>query len=361
MAIRFSRHALSWVYCCLLTLFAAPVARADDAADLATKLGFKLIRIPHQGQQLSFLVAGTPEQLRQRKPVIVLCQGSEVRPLFVQYPQGPHFVGWSMDLKPYQDRYHFVIVSKPSLPLVAPLSALSPSLDYMDPVTHEVPDAFVAHDTPQQYAADAEAVLRYLRRQPWVDPANTTAIGFSQGYHTAVRLAALDRHVTHAALLSSNPYSRLHQYVSDARAAQYRGELTPVRAQGQIDSLYLEYRDMMRGTEAAARPWVRQHWRNWIAVTKYATVDTMLQLRIPLFVGYGTADIGSASNDVLPFEFARRGKTNLTLHAYPGLDHHLAITRLGPNGKPQEPEWHDDDVLKDVMAWLAAPTANARQ
>ena len=87
----------------------------------------------------------------------------------------------------------------------------------------------------------------------------------------------------------------------------------------------------------------------------------MLQLRIPLFVGYGTADIGSASNDVLPFEFARRGKTNLTLHAYPGLDHHLAITRLGPDGKPQEPEWHDDDVLQDIMAWLAAPLAKNHQ
>jgi hypothetical protein len=62
-----------------------------------------------------------------------------------------------MDLKPYQDRYHFVIVSKPALPLVAPLSALSPGLDYMDPGTREVPDAFVAHDTPQQYAADAAA------------------------------------------------------------------------------------------------------------------------------------------------------------------------------------------------------------
>lgn len=80
-----------------------------------------------------------------------------MRPLFVQYPQGPRFVGWSMDLKPYQDRYHFVIVSKPALPLVAPLSALSPGLDYMDPGTREVPDAFVAHDTPQQYAADAAA------------------------------------------------------------------------------------------------------------------------------------------------------------------------------------------------------------
>lgn len=351
-----SRRTLRWLCGCLLVLFAVPMAQADEAEDIATKLGFTLIRIPHQGQPLSFLVAGTPEQLRQRKPVIVLCQGSEVRPLFVQYPDGPAFVGWPMDLKPYQDRYHFVIVSKPVLPLVAPLSALSPGLDYMDPMTHEVPDAFVAHDTPQQYAADAEAVLRYLRQQPWVDPANTTAIGISQGYHTAVRLAVLDRHVTHAALLSSNPYSRLHQYVSDARAAQYRGELTPARAQSQIDSLYLEYRDLMRGTEAAARPWVRQHWRNWIAVTKYATVDTMLQLHIPLFVGYGTADIGSASNDMLPFEFARRGKTNLTLHAYPGLDHHLAIKRLGPDGKSQVPEWHDDDVLKDVMAWLTAPT-----
>ena len=59
MVVRFSRHTLGWL-CCLLTLLAAPVARADDAADIATKLGFKLIRIPHQGQELSFLVAGTP-------------------------------------------------------------------------------------------------------------------------------------------------------------------------------------------------------------------------------------------------------------------------------------------------------------
>lgn len=56
-----SRRTFRWLCCCLLALFAVPIARADEAADIATKLGFKLLRIPHQGQQLAFLVAGTPD------------------------------------------------------------------------------------------------------------------------------------------------------------------------------------------------------------------------------------------------------------------------------------------------------------
>ncbi|AWM32611.1 alpha/beta hydrolase [Hymenobacter nivis] len=344
----------------LLLLPLARPARADADADLAAKLGFKLLRLTQRGETTSFLVAGTPAQLCQRKPVVVLCQGSEVRPLFAVDDKGPFFIGWPQDLKPYQDRYHFVIINKPGLPLVAPVAALTASMDYMDPVTGHVPLILREHDTPQQYAATAEAVLRYLRRQPWVDPQNTAVVGVSQGYHTAVWLAKIDRHITHAALLSSNPYSRLHQYVSDARAEQYRGTLAPARAQSQIDSLYLEYHALMLGTETAAQPWVGEHWRNWISVTKYAAIDNMLQLRIPLFVGYGTADVGSALNDMLPFEFDRRGKTNLTLHAYPGLDHHFAIPTPDKNGKPSEPEWHDDDVFKDVMAWMEAPVRSAR-
>ncbi|MFD1469167.1 hypothetical protein ACFQ48_13110 [Hymenobacter caeli] len=339
----------------LLLFFSAHAVRADADADLAAKLGFKLIRLAQRGETTSFLVAGTPAQLRQRKPVVVLCQGSEVRPLIAVDDKGPFFIGWPGDLKSYQDRYHFVIVGKPGLPLVAPVAALTPAMDYADPATGRAPLAWLAHDTPQQYAATAEAVLRYLRRQPWVDPHNTAVVGVSQGYHTAVWLAKRDCHVTHAALLASNPYSRLHQYVAEVRAEQYRGTLAPARAQSQVDSLYLQYRALVAGTEAAARPWNGDFWRNWVSVTKYAAIDAMLRLRIPLFVGYGTADIGSALNDILPFEFDRRGKTNLTLHAYPGLDHHFTLPLPAKDGHPQAPEWHGDEVFKDVMAWLATP------
>jgi hypothetical protein len=344
----------------LLLLLAASPARADDAeTEMAAQLGFRLIRLTAHGQTTAFVVAGSPEQLRQRKPVVVLCQGSEVRPLFGSDAKGAFFMGWPMNLKPYQDRYHFVIISKRCLPLRAPVASLTPSMDYVDPITHQVPLAYWDYDTPQQYAATAEQVLRYLRHQPWVDPQHTTVIGISQGYHTAVQLAALDHHVTHAALLSSNPYSRLHQYVSEARTAQYRGTLSPARAQSQVDSLYLQYRALLTGTEAAARPWFGFGWKNWVFVTKYAAIDTMLHLRTALFVGYGTADIGSALNDMLPFEFARRGRPNLTLRAYAGLDHHFALARPDKDGKKQDPEWHDEDVFKDVMTWVAAPTPAA--
>lgn len=59
-----------------------------------------------------------------------------------------------------------------------------------------------------------------------------------------------------------------------------------------------------------------------------ATAETMLR-RTPLFVGYGTADVGLALNVILLFEFNRRGKTNLMLHAYLRLDHHRAFLASG--------------------------------
>lgn len=338
----------------LLLLVTLPLAaRADHEAAVARQLGFRLVRLAHRGETVSFLVAGDSSALQQRKPVLLFCQGSETSPLITVDEKGPFFIGWSFDFKAYQSRYHVVVIGKPGVPVVAPVAALDPaSYSYLDPATRAMPAFLQACDTREYYADTAEAVLRYLRRQSWTDPRQTVVMGGSQGYHVAARLARLDRHVTHAVLFSSNPYSRLHQYVSDARAEQYRGHLTPEQAQGRIDTLYTQYRALMAGTQAAAEPAFGAHWRNWVSFTKHAAVDELLQLRIPVLVAYGTADVGSALNDLLPFEFMRCGKTNLTLRPYPGLTHQFLQPLPDKNGQPQRPEYKGNDVLRDVMQWL---------
>lgn len=71
---------------------------------------------------------------------------------------------------------------------------------------------------------------------------------------------------------------------------------------------------------------------------------------IPIFVGYGTRDITARYCDLLPLDFIRHQKTNLTHKPYLGYDH--GFFKVGSDGKP---DWNNRilfKVIKDAMDWV---------
>lgn len=63
-----------------------------------------------------------------------------------------------------------------------------------------------------------------------------------------------------------------------------------------------------------------------------------MQIKAPLFIGYGTADNTSDYCDLLPLDFIRLDKHNYTLKPYAGYDHNF------------NNNW--DQVADDTFTWL---------
>jgi len=73
-------------------------------------------------------------------------------------------------------------------------------------------------------------------------------------------------------------------------------------------------------------------------------------LKIPIYITYGTKDIGTLGCDILPIEFAKIGKTDYKLKAYPGLGHNFE--EIDENGQSNFDKMHWDEVFTEFMKWL---------
>jgi len=81
-------------------------------------------------------------------------------------------------------------------------------------------------------------------------------------------------------------------------------------------------------------------------------LEHLLSLRIPIYICYGTADLSSSLNDLLPIEFASRGKTNLTLKPYLDYDHTFFQLVRDDKGKVIDKVYKGDEVAGEYMNWL---------
>ena len=78
--------------------------------------------------------------------------------------------------------------------------------------------------------------------------------------------------------------------------------------------------------------------------------ESLKKFSNPILVIYGTNDIAvSAHNDLLPFLLK---DNNLTIKAYPDLDHNYFKKNYDKKGNLIDESYHWDDVFRDIANWL---------
>lgn len=312
-------------------------------------LGFSTLSVNGQLGQVNFVVSDTV--LREKKPVFVFCQGSLPYALFLQedaahtYQQAIPF-----DYKKYRKDAYFVVISKPGIPVFT--TTADRNYWYVDPVTKKTPDAYFEHDYLDYHVAAANDVLAYLVKQPWVDRSMIVVAGHSQGSKVAAKVSATNKHVTHTVFLAGNPLGRLDQGIRQQRRDALLGQISAAEAQQNIDTLYAEARRMYQHPNTPSQGYGHgDSYRAWTSFSE-PLLPYLLKINTPLFVGYGTQDLTADYCDLLPLDFARTGKTNLTLKPYLGCDHSFVRKTLDATGHETAREELFNQVAADIFAWL---------
>jgi hypothetical protein len=152
--------------------------------------------------------------------------------------------------------------------------------------------------------------------------------------------------------LSSDGESQMYGFVLDVRKRQARGELTSAEADDEVQKLMQKFRDIYANPDATDKFWMGHTYLRWSTFFQ-PSVDNLLKTNARVFVGTGTADTNAPveSTEVIPLEFLRAGKHNLTFRTWPGLDHSYSKEVVDPDGSRRR-EDHLRDVLGEVMEWL---------
>lgn len=308
-----------------------------------------MFSIPDTDGTIEFVVADTSFQ--KKKPILLWCQGSLPVPLFCEVQEGVyHFMGGGVSNFNYQalsTSFHLVVISMPHTPVMASMQQLNQAYQYVpdNNQPRRFSEDFVHADYLENYVNRAEKVLRFLKKQSWVDHNKLIVAGHSQGTKVATKIAAKGLSVTHLGLFAANPFGRIDQYIRQARLDAQMGKISWEKADTIMQDTY-EFFSKVHSQDTSIMQPEFKAWKSFNE-TYY---DDWLQLEIPIYLAYGTEDRIADMCDIVPLFFIEKGKDNLTMKRYIGLEHNFFET--GQNGRPDYSKSNWNEVMQTFIEWI---------
>ncbi|RIV18062.1 alpha/beta hydrolase [Fibrisoma montanum] len=213
------------------------------------------------------------------------------------------------------------------------------------------PAVYQTHNYLDYYVRQTNVVLSFVLSQPWADVKRVVVAGGSEGYFVAIKTAYTNPKVTHLIVSSGFLDGRQQGLIRQERFRGLTGEISQEDAQRNVEARQNQWLEICRDSLSSSAK-VGDPPRTTYSFSHPYNKDYLLSLSIPILVIYGTADIAATSNDILPLEFARRGKTNLTLKAYPDHDHTYHKLVYGADRKVINKIYNGVTVEKEYFQWL---------
>jgi pimeloyl-ACP methyl ester carboxylesterase len=287
------------------------------------------------------------KDLETVKPTIVFCQGSLPIPLVINYSEKDKDFSFLniFDYKKIARTYNIIVISMPFTPIEADDTHLNSQGAYIIDVNieHSYHPKYLQANYLEKYVERGNLVIKFLLQQKWVDKNRLFIVGHSQGAKLAAKIAFENKNISALGFLSGNPLGRVDQFIRQNRLLEQKGLLSSEKAQEEINKIYQWW------------DWINQHAgepskegedspQTTISFSK-PVIDDLIKLTIPLYIAYGTEDIGASYCDLLPIDFIRVGKKNYKLVPYAGLDHNYM--EMGNIDK-----CHWGEVIDDFISWL---------
>ena len=299
--------------------------------------GYRHQTLIFRGDTVHILISSKIGEEEVPKPIIMEIQGSTGVPLIVH--DGENMISSVSILKGLvEDEYHLVMVNKPGIPLMCHHDELR-KRRYKIPGTNKYPEEYVKHNNLDYYVERNNEVVKYLKKQVWVDSSQFIIEGHSEGSTIATHMADRILGITHLIYSGGLPY--------------YPRILAMIRQERQ-----LEYDTI--------NPWVQKSLDYWTDVikqplssmqengwdTKSETYsfsqsenEVLKRLHIPVLISFGTQDEAAPFNDMFHIEVIKDRNTNIQFKSYLGLDHYYQST--------SEQDFIPM-IVKDWLDWLDA-------
>ena len=312
----------------------------------------QVFHLPAGKDTTTFVVWGSKESLKVKKPLFFFRQGSRPEPL-IELNSQKHYLRFPFDVQLFKDKYHLVMVQKSGTCLVADstyLEALNEGMKTGDP--RFVTQKYKENNNLDKATAQCNQVINYLVKQPWIDSKRVVFCGGSEGFTVGANLVAnFNKSVTHTILFSGHAGRRFEYEIYRNRQAVRERKMTAEEAQKEIEQLYKAWEDVCKYSKSVDKSFGDTYYA-WHSFSTKNT-DNLLKINTPLYIAYGTEDNEiTVGLDYLPLDFIEKGKINLTLKAYVNCDHQFFEFKKDASGKVVDKVYQGDKVSQDFMEWL---------
>ena len=311
------------------------------AQKIPEDFGYRHIKMKYLDDPVDIIVISKPGEEKIAKPLFLFCQGSLPQPV-VKYDETGLYGTLPFDETPFLDNYHIVIIGKPFIPIISNVHKLGKNYMFLKDKENEIPPkGYIDRNYLDYYVFRNNSIVKQLFKERWVKTNQLLVAGHSEGSTIAVKMASINKKITHLIYSGGNPYGRISTVLEQNRSEEN-------------DSL-------IRGEK------VIEHWKNVVenankihyvgGDTYKATYsfslpqrDNLMDLKIPVLVTYGTKDWGVSFNDLFQIEAIRERKRNITFRSYIGLEHNYFLKNS--DGIINEEIYNWDKISEDWMNWL---------
>lgn len=170
--------------------------------------------------------------------------------------------------------------------------------------------------------------------------------GHSEGAPVGAKLATTNNKITHLGFWAGNALPDFYDFILESRKEYYKGQITAEESQDQIDELINSFKNdiMADSLNTEGNGYTNKRWWSYAE----PPLNNLLNLKIPIYVQVATNDESAPieSTYLIPLEFARLGKTNLTYKVCVGCDH-------GFNSKDDEGNIQRNwgTIFSEFIAW----------
>ena len=294
--------------------------------------GFNHLQTIYQKDTIDILIKSKTGEENKPKPLFLFCQGSLPIPLII-YEDNEVYGTFPFNPDILVNDYHLVIIGKPYVPLTSDRKKLSDNFMYKEN-SGKILNKFLERDYLDYYVKRNIDVVSFLQRQTFISKDKLVIAGHSEGSSIAVKHGLDDKRVTHVIYSGGNPFGRIMAIVEQNR---------------KIET------DSYKSGEEQIRFWEKIIDNPSIDKTTYSfsypkPIEIIKELKIPIYVCYGTKDDGTVANDYMRLEFVREKRDNVTFKSYIGTEHNYFYVEK--TGEINYDKFNWDKVVSDWSDWL---------
>ena len=268
------------------------------------------------------------------KPTIVFVQGSLPISLILK-DNNDLWINLPFDYTKFDKDVNLIIINRKGVPLISEYNDYekfqnNPSKEYLE------------NDNLYYRVFQVEEVLKYLKKQKWVDNNNIFLVGHSEGYRVVAKVAEKNPKIKKIACLAADPLNRISENIIRLQQENITLENDSLR----VLKIYKEINDYKNIKNFNV---MENDMMNFVSYNENPPINSFKKYKNPVLISYGTNDVRAFNNNLLPLLIKKK---NLELKIYPDLDHNFFKKEFDKEGNPLEGSSHWDRVFKDVVDWL---------
>ena len=271
---------------------------------------------------------------KNNKPTIVFVQGSLPISLILK-DNNDLWINLPFDYTKFDKDVNIIIINRKGVPLISEYN------DYSK-LQNNPSNKYLKNDNLYYRVFQVEEVLKYLKKQKWIEKEKLFIVGHSEGYRVAAKVAERNPKIKKIACLAADPLNRISENIIRLQQENIALENDSIR----VSKIYKEINDYKNLKNFNVK---EKDMMNFVSYNENPPINSFKKYKNPVLISYGTNDVRAFNNNLLPLII---DKKNLYLKIYPDLDHNFYKKEFDKEGKPLEDSYHWDRIFKDVVDWL---------